>query len=176
MRFENVVFVFGIAAATLAAQPDSPQRDLAKLLTDGKLTTVNREVSKLVDRTGGVHMSERSGAGIAWIGGLDFGEGQIAVDIRGRDLYQKSFVGIAFHGKDGATYEAVYLRPFNFRAADSVHHRHALQYMMVPEFDWPKLREQFPDELERPVAPSAAPTDWVTLRVAVRDKRVVYAE
>ncbi len=165
-----VTVVAGQTPPTGAGQP--ARIDLAKLLKDGNLRTVNRETSSLVDRTGGVHMSEKPGAGVAWIEGVNFGDGQIQVEVRGRDKYQQSFVGIAFHGKDDNTYEAVYLRPFNFRAEDPVRHRHALQYMMVPEFDWPKLRDQFPNEFERPVPPSLVPTGWVTLRVAVHEDRV----
>jgi hypothetical protein len=37
----------------------------------------------------------------------------------------------------------------------------------LPEFDWPRLREQFPEEFENPVDPSVSPTDWVPLRVVV---------
>jgi hypothetical protein len=51
----------------------------------------------------------RGDNGLVWINGSDFAEGTIELDIRGRDLMQRSFVGIAFHGK-GDTYESVYLR------------------------------------------------------------------
>jgi hypothetical protein len=173
MHVRKLLLVFGIAAALLSAQQRAEERiDLAKLLADGKLRAVNREVSKIVDRVDGVHMSERASSGIVWIEGLTFGEGEIQLEVRGRDQFQQSFVGVAFHGRGDEMYEAVYLRPFNFRVADSVRHRHALQYMMVPDFDWPKLRQQFPDEFERPVASSVGPTDWVTLRVAVREQTV----
>jgi hypothetical protein len=133
---------------------------------------VNRDITKLPDRPDGLHMSERPEPGLVWIEGSDFTEGAIEVDVRGRDRFQQSFLGIAFHGKDDKTYEAVYLRPFNFRAQNPVRHGHALQYMAVPEFDWPRLREQFPDEFERPVDPSIAPTDWVTLRVVVQERTI----
>jgi len=56
--------------------------------------------------------------------------------VRGKDLFQQSFVGLAFHGKDDNTYEAVYLRPFNVRSDDPVRRDHAVQYMSVPDFDW----------------------------------------
>jgi hypothetical protein len=169
----KLALIFGVAAATIAAQPEqADQLNLAKALADGKLRPVNRAVSKAPDRADGVHVSARANPGIAWIEGTDFGEGAIEVQVRGRDVYQQSFVGIAFHGKDDNTYEAVYLRPFNFRAEDPARHRHAVQYMMVPDFDWPKLREQFPDEFESAVSAAVAPTDWVTLRLAVRGKTV----
>jgi hypothetical protein len=44
--------------------------------------------------------------------------------------------------------------------------------MAVPEFDWPRLRKQFPDEFESQVDSSLAPTDWVTLRVVVQERTI----
>lgn len=165
--------LMSIVIAAAVAQPAPPTRiDLAKSFAAGKLRAVNRAVTTVTDRPDGLHVSERPDPGIVWIQGLDFTEGAIEVDVRGRDQFQQSFLGIAFHGSDDKTYEAVYLRPFNFRAEDPVRHRHALQYMAVPEFDWPRLREQFPDEFERPVSASLAPTGWVTLRVVVDQRSV----
>lgn len=136
-----------------------------------RLRPVNRQITRLQDR-GGIHVSAAEGPGVVWIEGTDFGEGTIEVSVRGKDVLQQSFVGVAFHRKDDQTYESVYLRPFNFQAADPVRHKHALQYMQVPEFDWPVLREKFPDEFERPVHPDIKPTDWVPLRVAVHGDQV----
>lgn len=140
-------------------------------LATAKLRPVNRQVSRLLER-GGVHVSAAAGPGVVWVEGTDFGDGTIEVDVRGKDVMQQSFLGVAFHRKDDQTYESVYLRPFNFRAADPSRHNHAVQYMQVPELDWPVLREKFPEEFERPVHPSIAPTDWVPLRVAVHGDRV----
>jgi hypothetical protein len=136
-----------------------------------KIRPLNREVSPLPER-GGIHVSAKEGPGVAWIEGSDFGEGTIDVDVRGKDVLQQSFVGVAFHRKDDRTYESVYLRPFNFQATDPARHNHAVQYMQVPEFDWPVLREKFPEEFERPVDASIKPTDWVHLRVVVKGGRV----
>src|SRR5215831_12702855 len=87
-----------------SSQPSStaaPQRiDLAAQLTAGKLHAVNREVTKGQGRPDAVHVSEKANNGLVWIDGTDFADGTIEVDIRGRDLMQRSFVGIAFHGKD----------------------------------------------------------------------------
>jgi hypothetical protein len=85
---------------------------------------------------------------------------------------QQFYVGVAFHRKDDNTYEAVYLRPFNFRVADPIRKQHAIQYIMLPEFDWPRLRKEFPEEFENPVDRSTEPTDWVKLRVVVEGSKV----
>jgi hypothetical protein len=158
-------------------QAPAPQAfDLGKLFASGKLQAVNRDISALNGQPSGVHLSARTAEGLAWIEGADFGEGTIEIDVRGRDTPNMSFVGIAFHGTDDKTYESVYLRPFNFRTTDPARHHHAIQYMAPPEFDWPNLRAQFPEEFENAVDASVSPTDWVPLRVVVTPSRVtVYA-
>jgi hypothetical protein len=156
---------------TQAAQSGALQIDLAERFAAGKLRAVNREVTTL-QGIRGIHLSQREGNGIAWIEGSEFAQGTIELDVRGRDVFQQSFLGIAFHGRDDHTYEAVYLRPFNFRATDPVRHMHAVQYIAVPDYDWPKLRQDFPEEFENPVDPTVAPTAWVRLRVVVEDRTI----
>jgi hypothetical protein len=160
----------------LAAPPPqsaTPQQiDLAAQLAAGKLRAVNRDATPLQGDRRGVHVSEKAGPGVVWIEGSEFAQGTIEVDVRGRDVMQQSFVGVAFHRKDDATYEAVYLRPFNFRAADPVRRQNAVQYIAVPDYDWPRLRKEFPSEFENPVDPSIAPTEWVPLKVVVRNQTV----
>jgi hypothetical protein len=158
-----------LANATGGPQAGGAQRiDLAERKASGKLKIVNREVTAVEGRRDGVHMTGKPGIGLAWIDGSDFADGAIEVDVRGRDVLQQSFVGIAFHGQDDTSYEAVYLRPFNFRADDPVRHQHAVQYIAMPDYDWPRLRKEFPEEFENPVDPSIVPTDWVPLRVVVK--------
>ena len=162
------------AAAMLPLSAEAPQTaapqqiNLAEWLAGGKLRAVNRDVTALEGDKRGVKVSEKAGPGVVWIEGSDFDQGTIEIDVRGRDVLQQSFLGIAFHGKDDKTYEAVYLRPFNFRAQDPDRHQHAVQYVAVPDYDWPRLRKEFPEEFENPVDASVAPTDWVPLRVVVK--------
>lgn len=161
-----------LVGARQARTASSQRIDLAEYLSAGKLKLVNRAATKLADTPGGVQMDERAGGGVAWIQGIDFAEGTIEVDVRGRDMFQRSFVGVAFHGQDDNTYEAVYLRPFNFRAEDPLRHQHAVQYIASPDFDWPRLRKEFPEEFENPVDKSIEPTGWVPLRVVVKGQTV----
>jgi hypothetical protein len=148
------------------------QVDLAERLAAGKLRVVNREATPLTADRPGVHLSEKEGNGVAWVEGTDFAQGTLEVAVRGRDVFQRSFLGIAFHRKDDNTYDAVYVRPFNFRATDPSRHEHAVQYISVPEHDWPRLRKEFPEEFENPVEPSVAPADWVSLRIVVKDRTI----
>lgn len=179
--WSTVVLLTAVAVRVpTAAEPPqasaAQQIDLAERLTAGKLRAVNREVTALQGDRRGVHVSQKPGNGLVWIEGTDFAEGTIEIDVRGRDIPQQSFVGVAFHGKDDNTYEAVYLRPFNFRAEDPVRKQHAVQYIAIPEFDWPRLRKEFPEEFENPVDSSIVPTDWVPVRVVVKDRTIqVYA-
>jgi hypothetical protein len=158
-----------IRASQLAAQQ---KIDLAEQLASGKLRAVNRQVTGAKDRPDAVHVSEDMGNGLVWIEGTDFGHGTIELEIRGRDVFQRSFVGVAFHRRDDSTYEGVYLRPFNFRSDDPARRQHAVQYIAIPDYDWPRLRKEFPEEFENPVDASVSPTDWVPLRVVVKGQTV----
>jgi hypothetical protein len=172
----TVLFVSTLAlkpsVSAKAPQAGGTQIDLAERLAAGKLRAVNREATALSGSKRGVHLTEKEGNGVLWLEGSDFAEGTIEVEVRGRDVLQRSFLGVAFHRKDDNTYEAVYLRPFNFRAEDPARHQHAVQYITVPDYDWPRLRKEFPEEFENPVEPSVAPTDWVPLRVVVKGATV----
>jgi hypothetical protein len=165
-------FVVGLTAYAMPQGSGPQQIDLLQQLTAGKLKAVNREVSPSSGDRLAVHVTEKEGPGLVWVQGSDFAEGTIELEVRGRDLLQRSFLGVAFHGKDDNTYEAVYLRPFNFRADDPARHQHAVQYMASPDFDWPRLRKEFAEEFENPVDPSVGPTDWVPLRVVVKGETV----
>jgi hypothetical protein len=174
-----VAGALAIGASGISSGPQSaaPQQiDLANSLASGKLRAVNRGVTPLQGDRRGIHVDAKEGPGVVWIEGSDLGDGTIEADVRGKDVMQQSFVGIAFHRKDDKTYEAVYLRPFNFRAKEPDRHQHAVQYVSVPDYDWPRLRKEFPEEFENPVDASLVPTDWVHLRIVVKGAAVqVYA-
>src|SRR5215210_4110670 len=158
-------FLVGLTAYEMPQGAAPQQINLVQQLAAGKLKPVNREVSPSSGDRLAVHVSEKEGPGLVWVQGSDFTEGTIELEVRGRDVLQRSFLGVAFHGKDDNTYESVYLRPFNFRADDPARHQHAVQYMASPDFDWPRLRKEFAEEFENPVDSSVGPTDWVPLRV-----------
>lgn len=158
--------------AALAGMAAAQPIDLTERVAAGKLRAVNREVTALPGERRGVHVTEKEGPGVIWIEGTDFAEGTIELDVRGRDVLQRSFIGVAFHRKDDSTYDAVYLRPFNFRAEDPARRQNAVQYMAVPDHDWPRLRKEFPSEFENPVDASVAPADWVALRVVVKARTI----
>jgi len=136
-----------------------------------KLRMANRTATRIQEREG-VRVSGGSGNGVAWVEGTSFQSGTIELDVRGRESLRQTFVGVAFHRKDDNTYEAVYLRPFNFRASDLARRQHAVQYITLPQFDYDRLRVDFPEEFENPVDASIEPTNWVKLRVVVQGGKI----
>ncbi len=76
------------------------------------ITVQNRTITPLNDgKRQGIRFSAQAGDGAAWLNGVRFSNGTIELDIRGKDVAQKSFVGIAFHGMTGDSLESVYFRP-----------------------------------------------------------------
>jgi len=137
------------------------------------LKVFNRSVSSLSDGARqGVRLSEHAGDGVAYLQGVEFTNGTIELDVRGKDVPQQSFVGVAFHGVDGTTYDAIYFRPFNFRAEDPDRRGHAVQYIAQPIYPWQKLRAEQPGKYERAIDPVPDPNAWFHVRVVVTSPKV----
>ena len=170
--------VLASACMAVSARPrtraqSALQPDLSALAGGKGLALFNRRVSAIADSTRkGLHLGESPGNGVAYIEGLEFANGTIELDVRGKDVMQQSFVGVAFHGVDGTTYEAVYLRPFNFKSEDAVRRSHGVQYVSHPEFTWEKLRAEQPGKYEHAVSPAPDPNDWFHLRITVAGPKV----
>ena len=129
--------------------------------------------NRTVTVDGGVtHMNNGKGDGLAWLPGKEFSTGTITIEVRGLDQPQRSFVGFAFHGRDNETFDAVYVRPFNFNAADPVRKSHAIQYISMPANSWPVLREKFPGKYESALTPPPPAEEWVRLRLEVEAKQL----
>jgi hypothetical protein len=117
-------------------------------------------------------VGEPDTVGLAWSPALAFTDGDIEFDVRGRDIPGHSFVGIAFHITSETSFDAVYLRPFNFQAADSARHAHAVQFVSSPDWPWDRLRAEQPGVFEKAVPASLDPTAWIHVRVRVRGPAV----
>jgi len=153
------------AAGLVTASRVSGQQ---RTLEPDRLEVFNRTASSLHDGArAGVHLSEGAGEGPAYVRQIELGNGTIELDIRGKDIPQQSFVGVAFHGVDGTTYDAIYFRPFNFKADDPVRHAHAVQYVSQPTYPWQKLRAEQPGKYEQPVSPAPDPNGWFHVRVVI---------
>ena len=92
--------------------------------------------------------------------------------MRGKDVIQRSFIGIAFHGFNDSVYDAVYCRPFNFFAKDSVRRVHAIQYISHPYFTWEKLRKERNAIYEKQIIHPPHPNGWFTLKLVFSDTLV----
>jgi hypothetical protein len=139
--------------------------------------TVNR-THTIVQENGRpiVRLDAKQGDGFAIVQGPAFSEGTIDLMVRGEDVAQQSFVGVAWNVQNDSTYEAVYLRPFNFRTPDTARAKRAVQYVSQPANPWPKLRAETPGKYEKPVLPIPDPNGWVPLRLVVTPTQVsVYA-
>lgn len=115
---------------------------------------------------------DRRGFVISTFEGIEFSDGAIEFDVKGKDVQQQSFVGVAFHGVDGTTYDAIYFRPFNFRAEDLARRSRAVQYISHPTFTWQKLRAEQPGKYEQAVNPVPDPNAWFHVRVVVASPNV----
>ena len=129
--------------------------------------TVGREDGRVVAR-----LDARGGDGSALVGGILLAEGIIEVDLKGRDVAQQSFLGIAFHVVDTTAFDAVYFRPFNFRAVAPEARSHAVQYVSHPTFTWQKLRAERTGQFEKAIEPPPDPNGWFHARIVLAAGRV----
>ncbi len=129
--------------------------------------TVTREDGRAV-----AHLDARAGDGSALVEGILLAEGVIEVDLKGRDVAQQSFLGIAFHVVDTTTFDAVYFRPFNFRAVAPEARSHAVQYVSHPTFTWQKLRAERTGQFENAIEPPPDPNGWFHARIVLTARRI----
>ena len=155
-------------ALPVSSQPRAIAPDLSALVQTQGLQIHNRNVTAFADANRkGIRMDAASGDGVVYLNDVEFANGTIEFDVRGKDVQGQSFVGVAFHGVDSSTYDAIYFRPFNFLAADSARHAHAVQYISHPTYTWDKLRNEHPGMYEKPVDPAPNPNEWFHARVVV---------
>jgi len=146
---------------------------VANLFKKGKLKSANREI-KIVQNDSGAYLriEENKKEGIVWLPAKGFKNGTIEIEMRGKDVFQRSFIGIAFHGINAASYDAVYCRPFNFYAKDSVRKIHSIQYISHPDFTWEKLRKERNAVFENEIINPPNADDWFKMKLAIEGTTV----
>ena len=172
--FVPAVLLAAVLTATPARAQAPEHLDLSAVGRDPRWKIAGRTTT-MTDVNGkhALRLSEGPGNGVVWLDGYDFTNGVIEVDILGRSQpIQCSFVGVAFRVIDGQTHDAVYFRPFNFRADDSTRHSHAVQYVSHPAWPWEKLRAERPGKYEKPVVPELDGDAWFHSRVVVEHPKV----
>lgn len=135
------------------------------------LTIENRQMSNLPEKNG-IHLSAAKGSGVAWMNKAIFSNGTIDVDLRGKDLKQGSFIGIAFHGVSKDDCEVIYFRPFNFFAKDSLARMHMVQYVQDTLYGWERLREEHPGVYENKLSSPPNPNDWFHVKIDIQGKDI----
>jgi hypothetical protein len=146
---------------------------LADLYKKGDLQVVNREIKSVTENGKNfIQLADNKEEGLVWLPVKDFKNGKITIRMRGKDVLQRSFIGITFHALNDTTYDAVYCRPFNFFAKDSFRKIHAIQYISHPQFTWKKLRDERNGVFEKEIINPPNPNDWFTMTIVVDKKSV----
>jgi hypothetical protein len=166
-------FMVFFATGSAFSQGISVRYDLFSMSEKNQLEVFNRDVSTFSENDKkGIRFSKAEKEGIAWLKHVIFSNGTIELDIRGKDVFQQSFVGIAFHGIDNRTMDVVYFRPFNFHVEDSVRKLHAVQYVSLPEYSWEVLRDKFSGVYEKPLKSSPDGIAWFHVKVVIKSPQV----
>jgi hypothetical protein len=106
----------------------------------------------------------------------DFRNGIVEVDLLSRLAdgapdYARAFAGLAYRITEGLeSFEAVYVRPLNGAKVDPPGPRaqRAVQYFAYPEWNFERLREEYPDGRYESAA-HIGPDEWIHLRIDVQD-------
>jgi hypothetical protein len=162
------LFVAALVGGATPVHPNGPAHaagPAARLFNRGVSRT--REGDRDV-----VRFDQRPGMGELWFPSMQMEDGDLEFDVRGQDVRQRSFVGVSFRMMDDLHFDAIYLRPFNFRAADSSARAHAIQYISIPDFDWRRLRAEHPGVYESALDPAPDPSAWVHVRVHLAGRMV----
>jgi hypothetical protein len=113
-----------------------------------------------------------SNVGLVLVEGVEFAEGTLEIDLKGRGPLERCFLGVAFNVADRTNFEAVYFRPFNFREGTYSTPTHAVQYIAWPDHTWEKLRKSKPGQYESTVIPVPDPSGWFHARIEVTKQKV----
>jgi hypothetical protein len=152
--------------------------DLSKIVNEDGWNVFNRKVSLIKNPENvAVYFNGQEGDGFAKLNDFEFDNGIIETDIKGKNVQGNSFVGIAFHGVDEQTYEAVYFRPFNFMSEDPVRKGHSVQYISHPTYTWYKLRQEHPQKYENAVSPIPDPDSFFHAKIVIEKPKIsVYVD
>jgi hypothetical protein len=140
--------------------------NLAGLLTKNELVTDTSNHAQILSDNN--YRGAISSQKIVWLKNISFKNGSIDIDLRGKDVFLQSLIGIAFHASDDKHYEVIYFRPFNFNHADTGRRKWSVQYMVVPDFLYDKLRKEHPLAYENSVTPVPKADEWFHAKIVVK--------
>jgi hypothetical protein len=140
--------------------------DLSELLKKNQLITTPPQQTLILENS---LVGAISTKGVVWCKDIRFTKGTIDIDLRGKNVFLQSFLGIAFHARDTSAYDVVYFRPFNFRHADSLRRKWSVQYMSMPDYQWDRRRKEHPGVYENAVNPIPKPDEWFHAKIVITD-------
>jgi len=162
-----LIIVFSFTTNVLA-QSNELIPDLTNIHDSDLWGIHNREAS--ITPEGVVGLNAQSGGGFLRLKPLNFSNGRISLDIKGRNRPGRSFVGLAFHGVNDTTFDVIYFRPFNFNNPEKKDY--SVQYVSSPKYGWAKLRDEHPGKYENPLSPAPDPNDWFHVEIEVNYPKV----
>ena len=143
-------------------------------LSNENLILVNRDAIKS-EGNNSLVLNAKKGDGIAIIKNDSFNTGVIELELKGENTPGKSFVGVAFNIQNDSTYEAIYFRPFNFKAEELIKRQHSIQYISHPKNTWRYLRTNSEGIYEAEYIDAPLPEEWFGISVKIdMDKVRVY--
>ncbi len=168
------IAVFAIAAFQSAASGQSALTPQTFALTDTKGLLAQQgkvEEAEYKGRNCVRLTKEPEGESVALIKGIDFHDGTIEADFALRittppGVRMPGFIGIAFRAsQDSAHSDLFYVRPGNSHSTDQAMRNHSVQYCAPPDFDWYRLRREWPWIYE---ADADLPLEtWTKLKIVV---------
>jgi len=167
-RYHIIALVLLSAIGKVNGQ-SAKRYNLAKMLPRQELI-VNPGYSAKALNEGGKNSITCTGT--IWLKNITFEEGMVALDIRGRNEFLKSFVGIVFNAVDTTTRENICFRQVNFRHSDPVRRTWSLQYTCDPEYPYERLRKDYTGQFEHEILPNPKPEDWIHARIVIEKDSV----
>ncbi|HEY4326879.1 MAG TPA: hypothetical protein VGN20_23030 [Mucilaginibacter sp.] len=164
----GIVFLLLLSSSLCRAQQER-KFNLQKLFSDNLLVTSPKQNVKVLadgDKNG-VSCND-----IVWLKNVTFSTGSIDIDLRGKDVFQQSFLGIAFHGGVNAPYDAIYFRPFNFQSPDTLRRKHMVQYISEPDYPWDRLRKEHPLVYEQGIVSAPMAASWFHAHIVVSETEI----
>ena len=166
----TVVLITLLSITTCFGEDKVITPDLKKIVTGEGWGILNRK-AKVIEKDDkvSIHFDGRPGLGGACFETLDFSNGVIECDIKGK-AQRPSYVGIAFDVIDTINFDVIYFRPFNFRNEERK--QHSVQYISHPEHTWQKLREKFPGKYESAIEQAPDPNNFFHVKLVFERPKV----
>jgi hypothetical protein len=166
-----------LVAGELAMAQEKPIIPDLKALAEGKGGTILVDATlKWVEDAKGkpaIRVQPNKDGTIVLLDRIEFTNGVIEFDVLGQSApFQSNFLGFAFRVVDARNHDAVYFRPFNFRAEEAERKAHAVQYVSHPKYPWQVLRKEKPGQYEKPIVPAPDGDVWFHVRIVVEKPKV----